>query len=113
MKQLSLNSRGTKRPRRAFREAGVFDDEIAVPSGIINSANNCYASAVVHCLFNLSTITDVARELYRVHPDDCDSTCCPQSMIVTNSNNTTDSVAKNNHCYRCYLQCWRDQINVE
>ena len=48
----------------------------------------------LHCLFNLSTITDVARELYRVHPDDCDSTCCPQSMIVTNSNNTTDSVVK-------------------
>ena len=68
-------------------------------------------------VFNLSTITDVARELYRVHPDDCDSTCCSQSMIVTNSNNTTDSVV--NILLKIIIvtgaicQCWRDQINVE
>ncbi|ORU94972.1 MAG: hypothetical protein A6F71_10135 [Cycloclasticus sp. symbiont of Poecilosclerida sp. M] len=37
----------------------MFDDVLAIPAGIINPANNCYASAIVQYLFNLSTITDM------------------------------------------------------
>ncbi len=90
-KQLKLSTKGRKRlPRKSedsslIRAPGeVYSDNVPLPSGITNPAFNCYCNATLQCLFNLPQIQDIAREIYRVHPGKCDTTCSHMSMYINN-----------------------------
>ena len=83
MKRLSLSlKKKSKRldGHKTFGEPGVYLDGLSYPSGIMNSGNNCYASAVLQCLFNLPGFALIAKEIWRVHPDNCNNTCSNISM---------------------------------
>ena len=73
MKRLRLS---LKQPD--LREPGLYGDW-SYPSGISNVANNCFASATLQFLFNHSDITVLAHEMFRMHPGNCDNTCCKKS----------------------------------
>ncbi len=80
MKWLSLSKKPrSKKVPQDFRDPGVYVDDLACPSGIANTGNSCYASAILQCLFNLPGFTDIAREIYRVHPGNCNNICCNRS----------------------------------
>ena len=48
---------------------------------------NCHMNAIMQCVFNTPSWSCVFRELFRIHPGDCDKKCCLISIskpILTN-----------------------------
>ena len=84
-KQLRLSTKSKGIPRSVKNcsktrcHGEVFIEDVLHPSGIMNTALNCYINAVIQCLFNLPQFQDIARELHRVHPGKCDHTCQQKS----------------------------------
>ena len=88
-KQVRLSTKGTSRTKKKCPDVKApgeaFLDTALYPSGLLNTARNCYCNAVLQCLFNLPQFQTIAQELYRVHPGICDDTCCSKSKHTTNT----------------------------
>ena len=88
MNRLSLSLRkkapaekiAPERPR--IPAAGVYNQDVLLPPGINNVARNCYANAVLQCLFNHLTFIELATE--HCNPSQChDNLSGTKSFLVS------------------------------
>jgi len=59
----------------------IYNTSVALPPGISNIGNICYASSVIQCLFNHPTFRDVCYEIVDQHPKQCFEWSKPDNSI--------------------------------
>ena len=80
MKQLSLKrTRDRKQLQRRGSCTPVYIPDCLYPPGIMNVANNCYASSIVQCLINHPSFSLMYEKLIGRHAMHCDKTCTSSS----------------------------------
>ena len=76
MKQLSV-----KKTAAAKVVGSVYYTDYLCPPGIMNVANNCYASSLLHCLINHPIYPVLHEQLVGRHALHCDKTCVPSGQL--------------------------------